>query len=381
MAVVGASIVTFSTGETWFNSIAWSVAKNCWPGKAPKYTYHAGKTARLGKAKSMTNPVDLVEIWRGDLRECVHQGHAVVCDEGGQIVAAWGDAAVLIYPRSSCKMVQALPLLESGAGAHLTDEQLALACASHQGAAIHTDRVRAWLRDLNLTDDALRCGPQVPSDKEARNALIRASDAPCQFHNNCSGKHAGFLTLTRHLQAGPEYHEIDHPVQQACKAAFEEVTGENSPTFGIDGCSAPNHACTLHGLARAMAFFASAGERTDSRSRAALRLTQAMVAHPDLVAGETRACTELMRAMEGRVAIKTGAEGVFIAIIPEKRLGVALKIADGATRASECAIAAILVRLGVLDADHPATQARLNPPIHNRRAVVTGFIRPAAALA
>ncbi|MDX8346725.1 asparaginase [Cognatiyoonia sp. IB215446] len=329
----------------------------------------------------MTNPVDLVEIWRGDLRECVHQGHALVCDETGQIVEAWGDPETLIYPRSSCKMVQALPLLESGAGAHLTDEQLALACASHQGAAIHTDRVRAWLRDLDLTDDALRCGPQMPSDKEARNALIRASDAPCQFHNNCSGKHAGFLTLTKHLNAGAEYHEIDHPVQQACKAAFEDVSGETSPMFGIDGCSAPNHACTLHGLARAMAFFASASERSDTRSQAATRLTQAMVAHPDLVAGETRACTELMRAMDGRVAIKTGAEGVFIAIVPEKRMGVALKIADGATRASECAIAAILVKLGVLDADHSAAKARLSPPIQNRRGITTGQIRPVAALA
>ncbi|MDX8352827.1 asparaginase [Cognatiyoonia sp. IB215182] len=329
----------------------------------------------------MTNPVDLVEIWRGDLRECVHQGHAVVCDESGQIVEAWGDPEALIYPRSSCKMIQALPLLESGAGAHLTDEQLALACASHQGAAIHTDRVRAWLRDLDLTDDALRCGPQVPSDKDARNALIRAGDEPCQFHNNCSGKHAGFLTLSKHMGAGAEYHEIDHPVQQACKAAFEDVTGESSPMFGIDGCSAPNHACTLHGLARAMAFFASAGDRNDTRSQAATRLIQAMVGHPDLVAGETRACTELMRAMDGRVAIKTGAEGVFIAIVPEKRMGVAVKISDGATRASECAIAAILVKLGVLDADHPAAKARLTPSIQNRRGITTGQIRPVAALA
>ncbi|WP_108815617.1 asparaginase [Loktanella sp. Alg231-35] len=328
----------------------------------------------------MANSVDLVEVWRGDLLECVHQGHAVVCDDTGQIVQAWGDPAKVIYPRSSCKMVQALPLLESGAGAHLTDEQLALACASHQGAAIHTDRVKAWLEDLSLTDDAFRCGPQMPSDKPARKGLIRAHAEPCQIHNNCSGKHAGFLTLTKHLGAGPDYELIDHPVQQACKAAFEEVTEETSPMFGIDGCSAPNHACTVHGLARAMAFFASAGDRSDRRSQAAVKLTQAMATFPELVAGETRACTDLMRAMDHKVAIKTGAEGVFAAIIPEMRLGVALKIRDGATRASEAAIAAILVKLGVLDAAHPAAIARMQPAVKNWRGTVTGRIRPAATL-
>ncbi len=325
------------------------------------------------------DPVDMVEVWRGDLLECIHRGHAVVCDEAGQIVEAWGDPSALIYPRSSCKMVQALPLLESGGGAHLTNEQLALACASHNGAAIHTDRVGAWLKDLGLTEDDFRCGPQMPPDRDARYGLIRAHQEPCQIHNNCSGKHAGFLTLAKHLKAGPDYELIDHPVQQACKAAFEETTQETSPLYGIDGCSAPNHACTVHGLARSMAFFASASDKSDTRSKAATRLIHAMVAHPELVAGEGRACTELMRAMDS-VAVKTGAEGVFIAIIPQKRLGVALKISDGATRASECAIAAILTRLGVLDPQHPAAIARMQPPITNRRGLTTGQIRPAAAL-
>lgn len=328
----------------------------------------------------MGGPVDLVEIWRGDLLESVHRGHAVVCDDSGQILQAWGDPEAVIYPRSSCKMVQALPLLESGAGAHLTDEQLALACASHNGAAIHTTRVNAWLDDLGLTDADFRCGPQMPADIPARDGLIRADEQPCQVHNNCSGKHAGFLTLNKHLGGGADYEQIDHPVQQACKATFEEVTGETSPGFGIDGCSAPNHASTLHGLGRAMAFFASAQDRSDTRSQAAVKLVQAMVTHPALVAGETRACTDLMRAMDGKVAIKTGAEGVFIAIIPEKKLGVALKIADGATRASESAIAAILVKLGVLDPVHPAAIARMQPAILNRRDIVTGQTRPAAAL-
>lgn len=328
----------------------------------------------------MTNPVDLVEVWRGDLLECVHQGHAVICDASGEIVNAWGDPDAVIFPRSSCKMIQALPLLESGAGAHLTQEQLALSCASHNGAAIHTARVAAWLRDLDLTDDDLRCGPQVPGDTGARDALIRAHETPCQIHNNCSGKHAGFLTLNKHLRGGPDYEKPDHPVQLAGKAAFEETTQETSPGYGIDGCSAPNHASTLHGLARSMAFFASAHDRSDLRSTAAVKLREAMMAFPELVAGETRACTELMRAMGGKVAIKTGAEGVFVAILPEKRLGIALKVRDGATRASECAIAAILVKLGALDPNHPAAIKRMTPIQKNWRGTQTGFIRPATAL-
>jgi L-asparaginase II len=328
----------------------------------------------------MANPVDLIEVWRGEMCESRHQGHAVVCDHNGAIVQAWGDPGAVIYPRSSCKMLQALPLLESGAGRDLTDQQLALACASHEGALLHVDLVGRWMADLGLGDDDFRCGPQASRDKDLYLSMIRAHQEPCRIHNNCSGKHAGFLTLTKHLRAGPDYTEIDHPVQVACKAAHEEVTQETSPGYGIDGCTAPNHACTVHGLARAMAFFASAHERHDTRSTAAQRLTQAMIAFPELVAGEGRACTDLMRAMGGKVAVKTGAEGVFIAIIPEKRLGVALKISDGATRASEAAIAAILVKLGVLDAHHPAAKARMTPPVLNWDGRVTGHITPVAAL-
>lgn len=330
----------------------------------------------------MDRSVPLVEIWRGELLESLHRGHAVVCDGRGDIVASWGDPETVIYPRSSAKMIQALPLLSSGAADRygLNTEQLALACASHNGAAIHTDRVSAWLDQLGLGESDFRCGPQEPADIPARNGLILAGEEPCQIHNNCSGKHCGFLTLTQYMGAGPEYVEIDHPVQQAALAAFEETTGESSPGYGIDGCSAPNFATTVHGLARSMAWFATVSIRSDQQSQGAIRLVEAMMKHPDLVAGEGRACTSLMRAMGGRVAIKTGAEAVFIAILPEQQLGVALKITDGATRASECAIAAILVGLGVLEADHPATRSYLNAPILSRRGLEAGVIRATEAL-
>jgi L-asparaginase II len=331
----------------------------------------------------MTPPVSMAEIWRGPFLESVHHGHAVICDASGDIVEAWGDPQAIVLPRSSAKMIQGLPLITSGAAdaAGLRPEHLALACASHQGAAIHTDRVQAWLDHIGCEQDDFRCGAQEPSDTTAKEGLIRAGAKPCQIHNNCSGKHAGFLTLNRHIGGHADYVAPDHPVQRACLEAFEQVTDAASPGYGIDGCSAPNFATTLHGMARAMAFFAAAQDGATGQAGAAARLVQAMTAYPELVAGEGRACTELMRAMQGRVALKTGAEAFFIAIIPERKLGVALKITDGATRGAECAIAAILVRLGLLDADHPATRKRLNAPIRNWRGIETGMIRPGAAFA
>lgn len=323
--------------------------------------------------------VPMVELWRGGMLESAHAGHAVICDERGEVIEAWGNPRALIYPRSSCKMIQALPLIETGAAeaAGLTDRHLALSCASHQGAALHTHMVEDWLRTLDMAEADLRCGAHEPMDREERDRLIRAEEAPCQLHNNCSGKHAGFLTVNRHIGGHSEYVEHDHPLQQAVKTAFEEVTGEESPHWGIDGCSAPNFATSITGLAHAMGLYAGASEFGGARGRAMHRLTHAMAAHPELVAGEGRACTILMRAMEGRVTVKTGAEGVFVAILPELRRGVAVKILDGHTRASEAAITALLVRLGALEADHPVVSRYMGAAQKNWRGFETGAITAA----
>ncbi|MDP1668867.1 asparaginase [Phaeovulum sp.] len=326
--------------------------------------------------------VPMVELWRGGRLESAHLGHAVVWGPGG-IEAAWGDPAAVIFPRSSCKMIQALPLIESGAAAAagLSARQLALACASHQGAAIHTEAVTAWLAALGLGEADLRCGAHLPNDPEAQKALVCSETAPCQIHNNCSGKHTGFLTLTRHLKAGPEYVDPAHPVQRAVREAFEDVTGEASPGFGIDGCSAPNFATSVAGLARAMQFFAVANPEGNRREAAASRLARAMMAYPEMVAGEGRACTHLMRAMAGKVAVKTGAEAVFVAILPEQKRGIALKIVDGATRASEAAVVALLVRYRALAPADPVVAKYLTGPQRNWRGLVTGELRLAAGFA
>lgn len=325
----------------------------------------------------MVHPVPMVEIWRGPFLESVHSGHAVICDATGEITEAWGDPDQVVLSRSASKMIQALPLLQSGAAdaANLTPRHLAFACASHGGMQIHSQLAADWLQALDMSETDLRCGAHYPSHRETEVEMIARGETPCQLHNNCSGKHSGFLTLSKHLKAGPEYNEADHPVQKAILEQFERVTNETAPGFAIDGCSAPNFASSLHGMARAMAHFAAS-----PAGSAEAQLHEAMRLYPEYVAGEGRACTELMRAMDGKVAIKTGAEGFYTAILPEQKLGIALKITDGATRASECAMAAILIKLGVLAPDHPATMRIVNAPIENRRGITTGYLRPAPAL-
>jgi len=329
----------------------------------------------------MTDPVKLVELHRNGILESTHRGHVVICDSAG-VVAEWGNPAEIIFPRSSCKMLQALPLVESGAAdtAGLDVPHLALACASHQGALIHTALATSWLEGLGLGEADLRCGPQKPDDFEARAILREALKSPCQLHNSCSGKHAGFLTLNQHLNGGSEYIELDHPVQKSVKAAFEEMTEAASTGYGIDGCSAPNFTCELGHLARAMAKMARPDALGGTRAEAAKRLVQAMIAHPLLVAGEGRACSALMAAAGGKAAVKTGAEGVFVAILPERGIGVALKVEDGQTRASEAVIAAVLVRLGVVNAADPRVAPYLHRLEINRRGIHVGSFNVVEAL-
>ncbi|QFU07278.1 L-asparaginase II [Rhodobacteraceae bacterium THAF1] len=323
----------------------------------------------------MADATPLIELWRGDLSESIHRGHAVVMDDTGQVVHAWGDPDAIIFPRSSCKMLQALPMVE--AGVKLSTERLALACASHEGAPEHVAAVRDWITEQGYSDDDFLCGHEAPRDREAKHAMIRAGGSPDQAHNQCSGKHAGFLHFQRHLGAKGAYVDPNGPVQKAVRAAFEEVTQENSPGFGIDGCAAPNFATSVSGLARAMTAFATATEGQGARQSAMAALRDAMMAHPWLVAGTGKATTRLMEAAKGKAAVKIGAEGVYVAMLPELRMGVALKIADGAGRGADAAMAAILVKLGVLAATDPAVTDLIDAPILNRAGEPVGAIRRA----
>ena len=319
----------------------------------------------------------MCEIWRGSYLESVHTGMAVICDKDGEISHQWGDPNALILPRSSAKMIQAIPLIISGAEKKFSigEDLLALACASHNAAEIHLSRVLGWLSHIGFSETDLRCGPQPSKDPYVKKQMLEKGQSPCQIHNNCSGKHAGFLSVSRHLNAGPEYTDPDHPVQLMVMEVFQELTQNKVDGITIDGCSAPNPAIPLYSLAKAMSWFATAHKRGDQLSKAALKLRNAMVNYPELVAGDLRACTNLMKACEKKAILKTGAEGVFVAILPELEKGIALKIFDGGTRASECAIASLLIQLGVLNPNHPTALAYTHAPILNWRKIQTGMMK------
>ena len=331
-------------------------------------------------------PPLLVEVTRGTMVESRHRGAAAVVDPSGRVVRGWGDVEALIYPRSSIKPIQALPLVESGAADafDLGDAELALACASHQGEARHVEVVTAWLARIGLTPDDLACGPQVPSGAAAARALFENHGEPARVHNNCSGKHSGMLTTAVHLGEPIDgYAAFSHPLQQRVLGVFETMCGldlSDAPR-GIDGCSLPVVAMPLGNLALGMARFADPADQPEPRQRAAARLRRAMATEPFMVHGSDTFVTDCMTATGEAVLVKGGAEGVFTAALPELGLGVAVKIEDGAARASEVAIANILDELGVFDDKATAALAHwLTQKLTNWAGTDIGEVRPARAL-
>jgi L-asparaginase II len=330
----------------------------------------------------MENPI-LVEITRGTLVESVHRGAIFIARADGTSMFSLGEVDMPVYPRSSLKPIQALPLLESGAADafELTDEEIALACASHSGEPMHTTRVAAWLKKIGCTEADLACGPHPVRYEPVWADMVRHGYRPTRIHNNCSGKHTGFLTVARQWNVTTDgYEQHDHPVQVAVAKALAELSGiEGELPWGVDGCAAPNFALPLAAFAKALAKLAAPSSLPQSRGKAAQRIVQAMIAHPELVAGTGRSDTILMRAANGRVATKAGAEGFYAAIIPEEGLGIALKIDDGAGRGAETAMAAILDKLGLLGEDRAARELVREPVLNTRNAIV-GERHPAPAL-
>jgi len=330
----------------------------------------------------MTNPV-LVEVTRAKLVESVHRGAVAVCDADGKVQLSIGDIAQPIYPRSSLKPVQAIPLVESGAAEAfgIRDEEIALACASHSGEPMHTTRVARWLKKIGCTEDDLACGTHPVRFEPVAEAMIRAREKPTRIHNNCSGNHTGFLTVAKHQGVPTKgYEKIEHPVQRAVVEVLKDLAGmSGEPEWGVDGCVAPNFVVPLAKLARAMARFADTKGLAEKRARASKRILSAMIAHPELVAGTGRACTALMQEAGGKAAVKTGAEGIYVAILPTQGLGIALKIDDGATRASEAAIAQMLINLGAVSAGGEATKLA-RAPVRNTRGEAVGERRATEAL-
>ncbi len=328
----------------------------------------------------------LVEVVRGDAVECVHRGAAAVCDADGRIVFSTGDIDRAIYPRSAIKALQALPLIESGAADRygFGNRELALACSSHGGEPRHVETAAAMLAKAGLTETALECGTHWPSGTAATHALARAGGKPSPLHNNCSGKHAGFLCLACAENIDPKgYVGIGHGVQRFVAEAVGEVTGhrlDRDTAIGTDGCSIPTYAVPLAKLAHGFARLATGHGVGPARAKAFARLRAACAAEPFMVAGSGRFCTDVMALLGARAFVKTGAEGVFCAALPEQGLGIALKCADGASRASEVMMAALIAKLLPMDEAEAARFRRfVRPTMKNWNGITVGEIRPTFA--
>ncbi|GAP37487.1 asparaginase [Piscinibacter sakaiensis] len=348
----------------------------------------------------MANGPVLVEVLRGDAVESAHSGAVAVVDARGTLRLAIGDVDRPVFPRSAVKVLQALPLVAGGAADRLglDDAELALACASHNGEPAHAATAAAMLAKAGVGVDALECGTHWPMHEASARALAAAGAVPDARHNNCSGKHAGFVCVACLLAAGgapgrPDgdavrrraagYVRPDHPVMREVAAALQAATGVDPARapVGTDGCSIPTWALPLRALALAFARVGTGQGLDADRARAVQRLRRAVAAAPFMVAGSGRFDTRLMEALGERVFCKVGAEGVYTAALPELGLGVAVKVDDGQARAAEVVMATLVGALLPLDAPARAVVDGLAAPVlRNWNGLEVGRLRAAAPL-
>lgn len=330
----------------------------------------------------MSNPI-LVEVVRGNTVESFHRGAIAIVDGDGKSVFALGDIERPVFPRSAVKAIQALPLVESGAADAygFGAKELALACASHSGEPAHVELARAMLAKAGLDETALECGVHWPSSHDATVALARSGSSPSALHNNCSGKHSGFLCVCRHCKIAHQgYVGAGHAFQEVVRSTMVEVTGarHGAGNRATDGCSIPTYAVPLRSLALGFARMTTGSGLDRNRAAAARRLLSACMAEPFYVAGTARACTRLMEAAPGRIFAKIGAEGVYCAAIEELGFGIAIKCDDGASRAAEVIVAEVLSQLLAGDGSVSSKLDKLaRPELHNRKDMLVGRLQPA----
>jgi len=328
-----------------------------------------------------------IEVTRGGYIESQHNVRMAVVDAAGQIVLQAGDIEAAIFPRSAIKPIQALAFVESGAAEafQVSDTEIAIACGSHSGEPDHVAVVDAWLKRIGCSEADMECGSHLPYGSVATRDLLRAGQEAGPLHNNCSGKHAGFLTLARHQGWSTEgYVDIDHPVQKLVRQVFASACGFDlsEAPVGIDGCGIPTIALPLSNMAQGMAALANQNGPPEASSKdrntACARIRQAMAAAPLMVEGSDGFSTHIIKTTAGRILVKGGAEGVYGIAIPELGLGAALKVEDGAMRAGPVAVGHVLKTLDVIKQDEiDALGEFLTPNLSNRAGSVVGNIRPA----
>lgn len=326
----------------------------------------------------------LAKVIRGDTVESVHRGHLIAIDGDGNTIAAIGDPKAVTFFRSASKPFQAVPLITSGAADafNFSEEEIALACASHSGEARHVRIAALMLERIGLNEAHLHCGTHLPFYEKEAERMLRVGEFATQLHNNCSGKHAGMLAVAKHIEADiGTYETPENPVQQAileAVATFTEIPVDKI-RIGIDGCAAPNFALPLYSMAKSFANLVRPFELDEKYRKASERIVSAMTTFPELIGGSERLDTMLMQAAPGQIISKVGADGVWLCgVLPSEKyptgLGVALKIEDGDDKRARPVVAVeVLKRLGILSAED---LPELSPmPIRNRRNDVVGSVR------
>jgi L-asparaginase II len=334
----------------------------------------------------VTNPV-LVEIMRGGRVESRHRGSVAVLDAEGTAAFSLGVIDAPIYPRSAVKAIQALPLIETGAADRygLTDAEIALACASHQGTEAHAATALSMLTKAGRGVETLECGSHWPFSSAAARQMAGRGDKPSALHNNCSGKHAGFICAACANGADPTgYVKPMHQAQMLVREAMEDVTGaaHDPDTCGTDGCSIPTYPASLRALAYGFARFGSGHGLAPQRAKAAARIREAIARSPTMLSGEGQFDTLIVQGFGARIIAKVGAEGVYCGAFPELGLGVAIKIDDGSMAAAEVVMAAMAERFltSRSDEEDTALQPLLRRTLKNWNGLMVGAVRPAEAL-
>ena len=324
--------------------------------------------------------VPLIEITRGSTVECVHGGSIAVVNTRGELLYQAGDPHAFCFTRSTIKPFQAAPFIHAGGAQRFnySTAEIALLCASHSGEAVHVEIARAMLQKAGCDEHHLRCGCHVPMHYATLDQPVPPAAHFSQLHNNCSGKHAGFLAwCVQHGLPCDGYLDPAHPLQQSVRDSVAYCAGMASDDLhiGIDGCSAPNYAMPLSRLAYSYARLAQ-GEETALYGNALSTLRDAMMTHPHLVSGTGRNDLAFMQTAPGDWVAKIGADGVQVIGIRSAGLGIALKIADGNMRALYTAAVAVLQQLGlVTDPAASPLAPWLRPQLHNFMGLATGEVR------
>jgi L-asparaginase II len=287
----------------------------------------------------------IFQFTRGDIVESIHFGAIAVVQASGKLAAWFGDPQLITYTRSSAKPFQAMPFLENGGMSYfgLTLQEVALLCASHSGTDAHVEVVKSIQQKTGVGEADLMCGVHSAYDRKTAEAMRQRGEVPTANRHNCSGKHTGMLAYARMLgiPTGPTdlpYIDPMHPVQQNILKSLAEISDLEAKEIhvGIDGCSAPNFALPLYNSALAFARLCQPEGLEEKRAETCHLIARAMLTHPDMIGGPDNFDTDLMKAAQGRVICKGGAEGFqAFGIMPgainpgSPAYGVAFKVSDG----------------------------------------------------